>query len=71
MKERLIGEIGNYYGRLSVKTEDGRFYWGIENYSGTYWEEISESLFDELNRHQDALSNPKSELTRENYEQNN
>ena len=52
--ERNIGGIGNYYGGLSVKSEDGKFYWGIEGYCGIAWEEISENLFDELNNHEDA-----------------
>jgi hypothetical protein len=54
MKERDIGEIGNHYGGLAVKTRNGKFYWGIENWNGTFWEEITESLFNELNKHQDA-----------------
>ena len=49
MKERDIGAIGNYYGGLTVKTENNKFYWGIENWDGTLWEEIPESLFNELN----------------------
>ena len=47
--ETEIGSIGNYYGGLSVKAEpDGTFWWGIENYSGTTWEQIPQSLYDEL-----------------------
>jgi len=40
--------IGNYYGSLNIKQEDGKFYWGIENYSGTRFEEIPEDLFVEI-----------------------
>lgn len=40
-----IGSIGNYYGGLWVKEQDGRFYWGIESYDGTDWQEIPESLY--------------------------
>lgn len=43
-----IDSIGNYYGCLSVKKENGRFFWGIENYHGTNWEEIPESLYIEI-----------------------
>ena len=47
--ETGIGSIGNYYGGLSVKTEpDGTFWWGIENYNPTTWEQIPQSLYDEL-----------------------
>ena len=47
--ETEIGSIGNYYGGLSVKVEsDGTFWWGIENYCGTEWEQIPQSLYDEL-----------------------
>lgn len=54
MKERDVGEIGNYYGGLAVKAENDKFYWGIENWDGTFWEEIPESLFSELNKYQDT-----------------
>ena len=43
-----IGNIGNYYGSLEVKKEDGAFFWSIENWDGTVWEEIPESLYIEL-----------------------
>jgi len=46
--EMEIGTIGNYYGGLSVLKEDGKFFWGIENWDGTHWEEIPESLFNTL-----------------------
>lgn len=54
-KQRGIGEVGNYYGGLVVKTEGGRHYWAIECWSGTGWEEISPELFAALNAHQDTL----------------
>lgn len=47
-EQRHIGKIGNYYGGLSVKESDGKFYWSIEDYSGEIWEEIPESLYREL-----------------------
>lgn len=45
-----IGTISNYYGGLYVKEEDGRFFWGIENYDGIDesehgWREISRRLY--------------------------
>ena len=43
-----IGGIGNYYGGLNVKEEDGRYFWSIENYDGHNWEEIPESIYAEL-----------------------
>lgn len=54
---RDIGDIGNYYGCLSVKEEDGKFYWAIENYDGISWEEIPESLYIELNKFEDSRMN--------------
>lgn len=45
---REIGNIGNYYGGLSVKMESGKCYWSIEGYSGHNWEQIARSLFDAL-----------------------
>jgi len=46
--QREIGSISNYYGGLSVKEENGRYFWGIQNWNGTEWEEIPKSLFKEL-----------------------
>jgi hypothetical protein len=53
--KRDIGKIGNYYGGLSVISEGGKFYWGIENWDGTFWEEIPQYLFVAINSHQDKL----------------
>lgn len=47
---QAVGDIGNYYGGLEVGTLDGKYYWGISNWSGTFWEEIPESLYNELVR---------------------
>jgi hypothetical protein len=44
MRTEIEG-IGNYYGGLSVRTEEGKFYWSIENYDGDNWEEIPEYLY--------------------------
>ena len=46
--ETSIGNIGNYYGGLSVKAEEGKHYWSIENYDGHDWQEIPESLYRSL-----------------------
>jgi len=43
-----IGGIGNYYGGLNVKEEDGKFYWSIENWNGFHWEEIPSYLYEAL-----------------------
>ena len=45
-----IGDIGNHYGGLEVKEEGGKYFWGIENYDGTYWEEISKFTYTVLLR---------------------
>jgi hypothetical protein len=46
--EKSIGTIGNYYGGLSVKKEGEKYFWGIENYDGTEWEEIPKTMYDGL-----------------------
>ena len=40
--------IGNYYGTLNVRDESGVFEWGIESWNGFDWEQIPESLYNEL-----------------------
>lgn len=45
---KQIGNIGNYYGALSVKEEQGKYFWGIADYSGVKWEEISSYLYEAL-----------------------
>lgn len=52
--EKSIGSISNFYGGLNVKVEVGKFYWGIENYDGTDWQEIPESLYLELIKFEDG-----------------
>lgn len=54
--QRVIGEIGNYYGCLEVKEENGKFYWSIENWDGHDWQEIPEHLFNVLNKFEDENS---------------
>ena len=51
-----IGEIGNYYGGLSVMQKEDRYYWIIENYDTNFndihdYEEISKELYDLLIKH--------------------
>jgi hypothetical protein len=38
----------NYYGAVQAKQENGKFFWGLENYDGVYWEEIPEQLYKAL-----------------------
>lgn len=40
-----IGTIGNYYGHLEVCESDGNYFWSIDDYCGTRYEEIPESLY--------------------------
>lgn len=47
--------IGNYYGGIVAKEEGGKFYWGIEDHDGITFEEIPESLYRELAKHNKAL----------------
>ena len=57
--EREIGTIGNYYGGLRVRDEDGEYFWSIENWDGNVWSEIPKSLYDELIRYDDSLKRPQ------------
>lgn len=43
-----IGGIGNTYGGLNLKSEDGKFFWSISGCFGDDWKEIPESLFNSL-----------------------
>ena len=45
--------IGNYYGGLEIKEEDGKYYWGIENYNDTEYEDIPKYLYDALVKFRD------------------
>jgi hypothetical protein len=47
-KQYRVGGIGNYYGGLYIMEGVDSFYWGIENWDGTSWEEIPQSLYNEL-----------------------
>ena len=52
--ETIIGEIGNYYGGLTVKSEDGKFYWSIQDWDGDHWLEIPEDLYKSLMNYEKA-----------------
>ena len=52
---RQIGDIENGYGGLEVKMEVGKYYWSIEDCRDTYWEEIPEELYNQLNKCQDSM----------------
>ena len=56
MQIRSIGRITNYYGGLEVKEDAGKFYWGIEDYDGTSWDEIPEELYTALIKYQQGLT---------------
>ena len=52
-EEKDIGRIANHYGSLSVKEVDGKYFWGIENWNGTFWEEIPDYLYSALIKFED------------------
>ena len=54
-----VGDIGNHYGGLSIRNNNGIYQWSIEDYSGHYWEDISESLVVELLKHEEKKSELK------------
>ena len=47
-------EIGNQYGGLKIKEQDGKYYWTIEDCIGDDWHEIPKTLYDELVKHRDG-----------------
>ena len=54
--QREIGDIGNEYGGLEVKEENGSCFWCIEDCFNNFdWKEITKSLYDELMKHQDNI----------------
>ena len=57
MTRRDIGEIGNYYGGLSIRRESDKCFWAIEDYDGFNEQEIPKYLFDALTKYQDELDN--------------
>lgn len=58
---RYIGNLGNYYGSLKVITENGKYYWSIEDYDGEHWQEIPKELFDALNAYEDSYKFSQSQ----------
>lgn len=50
-EEFEITSIGNYYGHLNIKKDNDIYYWGIENWNGIHWEEISKSLYNTIKKH--------------------
>ena len=66
-KEKQIGDIANYYGGLSVKFENGKYFWGILNYDSDFgWDEIPKSLYDELIKYENNREKEKN-FGKENY----
>lgn len=51
-EETRIDCIGNYYGGFWIRAYEGAYYWGVEDYDGTKWKEISEKLYHELLRYE-------------------
>lgn len=41
-------EVGNTYGGLHIKEEDGKFFWSVEDYNGHDWQEISEQTYNAI-----------------------
>lgn len=37
--------IGNYYGCLKTKEENGMYFWSVEDWDGEHWEEITKELY--------------------------
>jgi hypothetical protein len=49
IKDNELGfEPGNYYGELTLKNEDGQYFWSVENYNGHYWNSIPDYVGDAL-----------------------
>lgn len=56
MENYAITSIGNYYGCLNIRKENGACYWTIENHGGFRWERIPETLYNELKKMADHES---------------
>ena len=54
-----IGQIGNYFGGLLIREDSGKFFWGIENWNGTNWEEIPEDIFNALKSYEETRDKSK------------
>ena len=56
---KRIKNLGNYYGCLEVKEENGKYYWIIEDYDTDFdnleeWAEIPKTLYDELLKYNES-----------------
>lgn len=49
----FIGTISNFYGQLEVKEFRGKYYWGIEDWDDTVYEEIPKELYSELIKYEE------------------
>ena len=47
-KFTTVGGIGNYYGDLTVSSNNGVYQWSIEDWNGCHWEDIPKYLYDAL-----------------------
>lgn len=58
-----IGDIGNEYGGLYVRENkyNNKYYWGIENHSGTGWSQIPKYLFDALMQYESTRDKTEDE----------
>ena len=56
-----IGNIGNYYGSLTVREDQGLFFWSIDDCSGHHWEEIPEYLYNALMRYETERNQPNAQ----------
>lgn len=46
-----VKEIGNFYGCLTLKVENDKYFWGIPNHSRISYKEIPKSLYMEIKNH--------------------
>ncbi len=58
--QMAIGNIGNYNGGVVIKSEEGKYFWGIEDLHETVFKEISGELFYAMIRHQKKLDGIKN-----------
>lgn len=47
--------LGSCYGYLQVKSQNGKFYWCIEEYDGYPWCEIPKELYDCIIKNKDKV----------------
>lgn len=43
-----IEQLTGYFGHLELKKEEGKHYWGLEDYNGTSFKEIPEYLYNAI-----------------------